>query len=246
MTKKAHRKILDIQKRERESEWRNLNQASGIQTKPFFELDGTQYYVFPAVEKIPTGRMKSLLAFMDEEQMRCDREFLKKYVEEVLKDVGKAQKALSGESGKVDLNKAHTATQSMKIMAEHLGKRLSLIGTTSGIMKIASVMVFDGSENLDTYDNEYGKRKIEKWKAGGVDEFFFINKLRSFTGLSDLPESDLQAYIKVAMALEELSPAEVVQMMELANLKTHANPIFQLLEETPKDDNSPPSQLQER
>lgn len=72
------------------------------------------------------------------------------------------------------------------------------------IWKMASVMYFDENESPYHYDEEYCKKKIEKWKQDKKLDFFLSKHLiGSLIPLPDLSQSALESYLEVAQKIRE-------------------------------------------
>ena len=90
----------------------------------------------------------------------------------------------------------------------NLRERVELMPMPEYIYKLASVIFFDKSESLYSYDYDYNKLKIEKWKAaGGTLDFFSKTPLKELVPLLSMPSIDMQTYLTVTKMVEETHQA---------------------------------------
>lgn len=127
-----------------------------------FELKGKKYFMFDDAFEVPAGRMYATLAFVEEMNMRVDKEYLDAHtraMEKILSDPKKI---------------------SIQLIAQlniNLRERLELMPLPDAIYKLASVIFFDDSESPYAYDFAYGAKKIEEWKKSGDTLDFFLSRL---------------------------------------------------------------------
>jgi hypothetical protein len=127
-----------------------------------FKVNGKTYFMFDDTFEVPAGRMYATLAFVDEMNMRVDREYLDAHtraMEKILSDPKKI---------------------SIQIIAQlniNLRERLELMPLPDAIYKLASVIFFDESESPYSYDFAYGQKKIQEWKKSGETLDFFLSRL---------------------------------------------------------------------
>jgi hypothetical protein len=60
---------------------------------------------------------------------------------------------------------------------------------------LASVIYFDETEDLYSYDREYNKKKVAAWKEARAVDFFYTRPMKELLGLSDTSPEDLRQYI---------------------------------------------------
>ena len=84
-------------------------------------------------------------------------------------------------------------------------ERLDWIVPTSEIIyKFASVAFFDKNESPYSYDPEYCKEKIARWKeAADISDFFIVMQLKDMLPLPTLSEDDLRICLTVIDKMEE-------------------------------------------
>lgn len=134
-----------------------------------FTYRGRTYYMFDNIFEIPSIRGLMALDYYEEFEMRCTKEYLQKFtqaMEVILSDTKK-------------LNLIHLAT-----LVKHLQERLVMIPVPDHILKLASVIFFDDSENPYYYDRAYCQKKISLWKQDPeVLSFFFANAIERLNTL---------------------------------------------------------------
>ncbi len=87
----------------------------------------------------------------------------------------------------------------------NLKERLALAPFPDHMYKLASVIFFDKNESLYSYDYDYNKAKIEKWKAaGGTLDFFSRTPLREIIPSLNMPERDTQTYSTVSKMVSQI------------------------------------------
>jgi len=86
----------------------------------------------------------------------------------------------------------------------NLKERIELMAMPEYIYKLASVIFFDETESLYSYDYDYNKQKIEKWKAaGGTLDFFSRTPLAELVPSLNMPDNDIQTYLTVTKMVAE-------------------------------------------
>lgn len=156
---------------------------------PAFSIGGMDYWYFDNTFEVPTGRMMAAMAIYGEMEMRCDREYLLMHTKAV-------QKVLS-DPKKINI-------QVIAQLNINLQERMELAPLPDFIYKLASVIFFDKSEPVYSYDFDYNKKKIEKWKeAGGTLDFFLNTPLKTLVPSLILPEKDASIYLQVVKMIDE-------------------------------------------
>lgn len=176
-----------------------------LEIVPAFDIDGVQYYQFKDSFNIPCLRALCALTYYNELSMRCDNEYLKlhcDFVEKVIAD-----------KKSIDVGK-------LAIVNKNLKDRLNMIVPTDMVLKLASVVYFDKSENPYLYDYSYGLKKIDLWRKQIKKYGFFfqvplsqlIPQLKDFKGdfqiYSDISQkivSDSLEYLTTQVSMKDLS-----------------------------------------
>lgn len=150
-----------------------------------FSSLGVNYFQMHDLANSFAHRALCALDKYDQLEMRCKRDFLVKFDE-------KFSEALSGKSGKIDINDFHK-------LRTVLSERLAFaIPPSELIYEFASVAFFDENESPYKYDEKYGKEKIQRWKQDEtLDDFFFGSPLKNLIPLHGLSKPDLAPYLKI-------------------------------------------------
>jgi hypothetical protein len=156
---------------------------------PAFSIGGTDYWCFDNTHEVPTGRMLAALAIYTELEMKCDRAYLELHTT--------AMDNIFSDPKKISLSHVMQLNINLK-------ERLALAPFPEHIYKMASVIFFDKEESLYSYDFEYNKKKIDKWKAaGGTLDFFSRTPLVELIPSLKTQGKDLYMYSQVASMIDE-------------------------------------------
>jgi len=151
---------------------------------PAFISGGVQYYQLK--DYFNTFSLRGLMALQvyEEWNMRMTREQLQEFIE-------KADRVLSNPKT-INIGEISRLVTNMK-------ERLDFVmPTTEIVYKFASVAFFDKNESPYSYDPEYCKVKIARWKeAADIDDFFIVTRLRDMLPLPTLSEADLQICLSI-------------------------------------------------
>lgn len=152
--------------------------------EPAFVSNGVQYYRIKDYFNTFSSRGLTALQVYEEWNMRLQKEHLKMFIDrfdEIVNDP-----------------KQIKVSELWKIVAM-LKERLDfVVPTTDLIYKFASVAFFDKNESPYSYDPEYAKEKIKRWKeAGDVNDFFIVMQLKDILPLPTLSEQDLAICLSV-------------------------------------------------
>ena len=152
-----------------------------------FTAAGVDYFKFEDINNLMAGRAFAAIDFFNELQMKCDRNYLIAHT--------KAMNEIM-QSKEVNIGKIYK-------LNEQLRERLEMIIDPEIVLKIASVVYFDNTEQPYNYDFKYGYEKIRKWRGAGVDDFFFKTQLKDLLPGLTLSESDFLTYTKVAKEMNK-------------------------------------------
>lgn len=157
---------------------------------PAFSVGGKDYWMFDSALEVPTGRFFAAMGIYAEMDMNCSKEYLQSHC--------KAMEKLLSDPKKISL-------QYIMQLNINLKERLELMPMPDYIFKLASVIFFDKTESLYSYDYDYNKSKIESWKNADADLFFFSKTpLRELVPSLNMPEKDTQTYLTVTKMVEEI------------------------------------------
>ncbi len=129
-----------------------------------FTCGGVDYFQFEDVYNLPYKRALQSLVYYREISLNADVNFLKDHVQAVKNCLTPKAKG-----GTIDL-------QSVFILNEQLSQRLQLPPDTEILYKLASVVYFDKNEKPETYEFDYGAKKIEHWKKHKSLKDFFLQQ----------------------------------------------------------------------
>lgn len=168
-----------------------------ITGKPFFNVDvehpiieafvsgGIQYYRFEDIFSAPFNRSFEAQTFYTELQMRVDKDYLKLYVE--------TMQGILANKNNEGINISDIA-----VITNQLSERMNFIVDSDLLLKLASVMYFDASENPYKYDFAYGSKKMAKWKRDeDISDFFLRTPIKDFLPFIESLQNDLASYLRV-------------------------------------------------
>lgn len=157
-----------------------------------FECGLIKYYRFKSEFRLPTGRYKYHYKYLQQNAIKTDPETLKA-------DVKEARSWLSGERKKIDIGNAMQALYKIET-------RASLPFDPELARKLASVSYFTDDEDLSTFDEEHGNKKIQHWKDNNFNDFFLMMPVVELLNLKGISITSLEEYLKEAQAiLQELT-----------------------------------------
>lgn len=164
-----------------------------------FELKGKKYFMFDNAFDLPTGRGMAALAFHEELNMRCNKEYLEKHT--------RAMEILLSDPKKINV-------QAIAILNKNLRERVHLVPFPDYIYKMASVTFLDETESPYTYDFKYNQKKMEGWKdAVPMLDFFLMIPLRSLMPSLNLPERNLETYFQVSEEIEKMHQSDLQEAL---------------------------------
>lgn len=158
-------------------------------------INGVNYYRFKKETSMPWGRYMFLQTFLSEQNLRMDIPLLKKYMENLTK-------ILNGNKGVIELGKA------FQIIGQ-VQSRCELAFEVDTTYRLASILYFDDTEDLYTYDKVYNDKKIKAWKEAKSVDFFYMMPMKGFLNLSDSSVTDLQIFMEVQKEILEESTSEM-------------------------------------
>jgi len=131
--------------------------------------------------------------FHKEQNLRITLELLGKYLSNL-------KKVLNGSKGVIELGLA------FQIISQ-IESRTALAFETDTTYRLASLIYFDDTEDLYTYDKAYNdEKKIPAWKEARSVDFFYTRPMTELLGLSDSLPADLLTFMdQQKMILEALN-----------------------------------------
>lgn len=162
-----------------------------------FQYNGRPYYMFDDIFQVPSIRGLQALDYYEEFNMRCTKDYLLRFTQAAEKILSDTKK----------LNLIHLAT-----IVKHLQERLDMIPVSDHIMKLASVIFFDDTENPYHYDRVYSQKKIALWKEDPeVLSFFLRTPLKDLIPYLDSEKTNLLTYSGVVKELNTVHMKEVLR-----------------------------------
>lgn len=150
-----------------------------------FKIGGVQYYRMKREVEMPYGRYKFVAAFLYEIELRMTSGLLKDYLSKMKDFINKG-----------DLIKTSQVIWTME-------SRLELNFEPETARNLASVVFFDESEDMEDFDLEYGKKKLELWDRHKFSAFFLTKPMDELLGVRGISEDTLKNYIKEAQEITE-------------------------------------------
>lgn len=147
-----------------------------------FSCAGKDFYRFKDEREIPAGRYVHIDAFLKEHEIRMDLETLKGYIQ-LIKD------ELNAKQGEISWHNVNVIVYKMET-------RTNLAWNMDTIKRLASVVYFDKSEDLRSYDEDHGKKKIALWDKENNVDFFLKTPIAELLGLQGITETFLRNYIQ--------------------------------------------------
>ena len=157
-----------------------------------FESGGINNFKFDDTMNIPCGRSFKALSYYEEVNMRCTREYLQ--------GVFTAQKNICKsivdhlKSKEVNIIDIFNKLMELEKFSDQTLERLDYIVDYEAILKLASVIYFDETENPYDYDFKYGAKKIALWKKEKPDDFFLSQPIQKLMPQINLSKTDLDIY----------------------------------------------------
>lgn len=147
-----------------------------------FPCAGVRYYRFKEEYRQSTGRYKYYYATLRELELKMSLDHLQKFV-----DAFKV--VLNGGSKKrIELTDLHK-------LVLNLESRIALAFDPATIKKLAAVAYFDDTEDLTSFNEKYGKRKIEIWEENKVYDFFLTRPIGELWGANNTSVDSLVEHL---------------------------------------------------
>jgi hypothetical protein len=144
------------------------------QVEVAFEVKGKKYYRFKKELQLPAGRYK--------------------YVYSMLR-VTEFKNVLNGGPKKI------IAIGDLWKLINNLESRISLAFEPETVERLASVVYFDDTEDLSTWDRKHGLEKVAFWKANKSMDFFLTSPMGELLGVSGISIESLEEYIQTTTGI---------------------------------------------
>ncbi len=176
----------------------------GHKVQEVFTLNGIKYFEFVDSNMAPVHRMYMGMTYYNELQMRCDRDYL----------IAHSQALIDCINGQSEGNKGIVDITKISQLALQLKERVEWILEPDSIYKYASVVMFDETEDPYSYDMKYNNEvKIPLWKKQEPASFFLSMPVKRLFPLLDLPQKDLEAYLKVQEKIKEVHLQDITILL---------------------------------
>jgi hypothetical protein len=176
---------------------KKLKQVHGQDIVRAFTLGGVSYYKYEQAAQMPFMRAYAAINTYSEVEMRCTREYLQKHSDGNREDIAELKKAFTNVGGSLNLIETVRRLDTLEKRERNLQERLKMILVTETALNLAAIYYFDDSEDPTSFDQGYARKKIQRWKDGGLEGFFTTAPVRELIPFLDLTEEDLQNFIKV-------------------------------------------------
>lgn len=170
-----------------------------------FTIDGTPYFQFDDINAIPCERGFQALAYFNELNQRCTRDFLIAHTQAV-------ENCLNDNNG-------IKITQLVKLNMI-LKERLEFLIEPEIAYKICSVVFFDETENPYRYEFKYGAQKADIFKRCKMDDFFLSQPITKLIPYIASFGSDLQTYCQTINLITKEHIKNISTMLSEAHKKS--------------------------
>lgn len=151
-----------------------------------FACGARRFYRFKEEYRQSTGRYKYYYAALREVDLRADLNTLRQYIDAFKKIL------TGGKSGK------QISLEELWKLIFNLETRINLAFEPAGVKNLAAIAYFDETEDLTTYNQEYGKEKIKLWEDHGIHDFFLTRPIGELLGLNNTLDESFLDYLKTA------------------------------------------------
>jgi len=149
-----------------------------------FKSGTVQYYKFIDDKMLPAGRYKYVYAALKEADLRMTLDVLKEFIKIIKTELEggiKKQSVSMGNIWKAIIN---------------MESRVALDFEPASIKRLASILYFDETEDLTTYNKMHGMKKVANWEKNGTIDFFLTRPIVELLGLSGISTTSLEGYIQ--------------------------------------------------
>ena len=166
---------------------KDLQKTTKHAIKFAFNCGGKDYFELDDLNSMLNGRAFQAIDFFNELGMKVTPDYLKAHCASM-------REVINGDKFQF--------TDLLQLILQ-LEERLEMILSPDIMYKIASVVYFDETEKPYSYDDVYGRRKIQHWKENGMDDFFLLKPIKELIPSLELSKADLKAYIGTHQKIDE-------------------------------------------
>jgi hypothetical protein len=155
---------------------RLISKVKTVKDKDGAKID---LYMFNTPFDMPAGRYSALNEFIEDYRRGLDRDELKVYINELIKNL---------DNDTISVKQLSDTLIVLKWMAQ----RLAIAVDVDLVLRIISASLFTVDEDLTEYDYDYGSYKIELIEKNGLSAFFLHEPLRRYWTQTDISKDDLE------------------------------------------------------
>lgn len=183
-----------------------------------FSLNDRDYYNFDDFNSTPMDRAFNALAFFNELDMRCTREFLQAHCQAV--------------DNMINDTKAIKLTEIVKLNMQ-LKERLDFLFEPEIAYKLCGVVFFDETENPNRYEYKKGLEKTKLFREIPISDFFLSKPIGRYVPLTRLSINDLPEYFET---VTKITKKQLDTIFTTLSEQDRNNEWYKLLESlSPKD-----------
>lgn len=184
-----------------------------------FEGDDTKYYEFVDANMAPCHRMYMAMQYYRELKCRVDRDYLIAHTQAQRDSKTRQRELLIMKDGKFDSFALIEEIKKSEELDLQMQERLQWILEPESILKYASVIIFDETEDPYDYNMKYNQEvKIAKWKGLGLSSFFLSQPVKRLFPALDLSKEDLDIYLKTQKEVNLVHLQDIFTTLSKDNL----------------------------
>lgn len=149
-----------------------------------FKSGTVQYYKFIDDKNLPAGRYKYVYAALKEADLRMTLETLQEFIKIIKTNL---------EGG---IKKQSISMETIWRAVINMESRIALGFEPASVKRLASIIYFDETEDLTTYNRMHGLKKCEHWERNHTIDFFLTKPIVELFGLSGISITSLEGYIQ--------------------------------------------------
>lgn len=168
--------------------------------EPAFTFDGITYYHYPNETNMKPERYVTMVNYVKESTMNCDKEFLEWHIQACEKIIYETD------------DKAGVKLKEVQKLIAQLGERVNTAFIPDLIYKIASAMYFDKNESPESYDFDYNDEKIKRWKTSN-NNFFLDTPIKDLITSEGISAQRLGTYMMIADKIDKKSMESIYEWL---------------------------------
>lgn len=169
-----------------------------------FTLGETHYFQFDDINAIPCERGFQALAFYNEMNERCTREYLLAH--------SQAMDNILNDARQIKI------TDLVKLNMQ-LKERLEWLFEPEIAYKLCTVVFFDATENPYRFEYQYSLRKADFFRRAKMDDFFLSKPIVKLIPYISSFSSDFQEYCQMVLAINQKHIENISTMLSEADKK---------------------------